>query len=83
MQEGQPLQLALEHLNRLSSSAHSSAHCSVAVAVGDDDVEGAAVVGDNVGWPVGAIVGTQKEQPLQLALEHLNRLSSSAHSSAH
>jgi len=71
-QKEQPLQLGLAHLNRLSSSAHSSRHCSVGCAVGDDDVEGTAVVGDVVGWPVGAKVGAQKEQPPQLGFKHLN-----------
>jgi len=47
-------------------------HCSVGCAVGDDDVEGTAVVGDVVGWPVGARVGAQKEQPPQLGFKHLN-----------
>ena len=81
-QKEQPRQLGLAHFNGLSSSAHSSLHCSVGCAVSDIDTEGTAVVGDVVGSPVGAIVGAQNEQSLQLGLAHLNRLSSSAHSSS-
>jgi len=80
-QKEQPPQLGLAHLNELSSAAHSSLHCPVGCSVGDDDVEGAAVDGDVVG-PVGAAVGVQKEQPLQLGLTHLIGLLSSAHSSS-
>ena len=82
LQESHPLQVSFLHFNWLLSSAHSSLHSSVGCAVGDIDTEGTAVVGDVVGSPVGAIVGAQNEQSLQLGLAHLNRLSSSAHSSS-